>query len=111
MDITPSFQYVPRAGSNNLSFLRKEHRELFLAVTDVINRVDPLLISFVGRFEYDLEVADIMVYLKFCQSKADVRDLVFDVFSFWFGPEMVLGLLTGGYEEELLSLKSLAVKL
>jgi hypothetical protein len=97
-------EYVFEAGSSKLKEIIKNQSQLFEDLTDIINKLDPVRISMAGRYEYEYEVADILVHLPLCKTEKDVRDLVIAVFSEWFDPGFGEPLKEGEYALEILSL-------
>jgi len=60
---------------------------LFLAVTKIVNRVDPIRLIGMGcpRDEYDSEVADILKILPDAISSRELAEMIYLVFIKWFG--------------------------
>ena len=73
--------------------LRKEFRELFDTVSEILFRRDPVGINFeTNTDEYEPEVGTILPRLRSCESQADVHRVVYEEFVRWFeadtcGPE------------------------
>jgi hypothetical protein len=56
---------------------------LYKEVELIIEEVDPVGLAFLDN-EYDLEILDIMGNLSNCETVLDVREMVYEVFTFWF---------------------------
>lgn len=67
-------------------FYRDKYQKAFLEVRQVINDIDPMgLIEMCGPEEYDMEVADILAKIQDCNSEDEIRKMVVDVFTHYFG--------------------------
>jgi hypothetical protein len=68
--------------------LRKQYRELFDTVSEILFRRDPIGINFeTNTDEYEAEVGTVLPRLRTCESRADVRRVVHDEFVRWFGAD------------------------
>jgi hypothetical protein len=69
---------------------RKAYKELYREIEEILFRHDLAGIAFEeNKDEYDLEVGTILPRLKKAESETDVQDIVFDVFTNWFGNETI----------------------
>lgn len=100
--------YQKSLESAERSALKKSYPEQFTAVMRMLSRLDLIGIAFVDDEEYDLEAADVLVNLPHCASAADVRQLIFEVFSHWFSDDLAKPVLSAdeSYFEELLQLNA-----
>jgi len=70
----------------DIKLVRKEFGDKrFNELMSIINKHDPMGISHASIWEYDLEVASIIVQLDDCNTKEEIYRLVLDEFTRWFG--------------------------
>ena len=73
-----------KCNSADIQRQKTRYPGLYDALYEVIERVDPIGLAFEPG-EYWPEVNDIMVNLNECQSAKDCREMVIQVFDYWFG--------------------------
>lgn len=72
--------------------LKKEYKELFATVSEILFRHDPIGINFGGNTdEYDPEAGTILPRLRPEHGVEDVTAIVREEFVHWFGSESVRG--------------------
>lgn len=80
------------------SQLKKDYRELYQSVSEILFRHDPIGINFeTNDDEYEPEVDTILPRLKSCSSVEDVLTVIHEEFTNWFDEDMAGG--KSRYEE------------
>jgi hypothetical protein len=68
--------------------VKRKYKTLFDDTSALLFRLDPIGINFEDNTdEYDPEVGTILPRLSRCHSSSEVRQVVFEEFCRWFGPE------------------------
>lgn len=65
----------------------------FNELMSIINKHDPEGIAFVSIWEYDIEVASIIVQLDDCNNKEEIYQLVLGEFERWFSKNRNKGII------------------
>ena len=70
------------------SELRREFKDLYREVTQILFEEDPIGINFKTNFdEYEPEAGTILPRLRNCRTVDDVRSVVHEEFVHWFGAD------------------------
>lgn len=80
--------------------------ERFRRVLEELTKIDAAGIGYIPE-EYDIETLDVMVNLPDCHTAEEVRTMVYEVFSYWFSPNLAKPILEAevSHFEALLALR------